>query len=620
MTSPATGSLSVNLTVAGMTCLNCSSHVSDALERVPGVVTARVDYRGARAAVELAAGVAHTPEVERALVQAVERAGYEALISEPRGSTAADSVSDVGMRTEEGSVTVGAGGSIGTPSDVTDARSWAPDVRATARAEGSPRHSTGEVAFDLLILGTGGAGVAAAIHAAGMGATCAIVERGTLGGTCVNVGCIPSKALIEAAAHYHVARRGFPGIVPCEPVLDWTAVVRAKDALVTELRQAKYADVLASYPGITRLEGTAEILESAVGRIRVRVGVTEYTARKVIIATGTNPALPTIRGLDVVEALDSTSAMALVKLPTSLIVLGGGPVGVELGQAFARFGVQVTIVQRGPHLLPGEDPAITEVLRAELEAEGLEVHKGTEATGIERDAGGVVVTVHNGRLEGQLRAERVLAATGRRPNIQELGLERVGVAVSPRGYVQVDATMRTSHPDIYAAGDVTGGPAYVYVAAAGGRVAAENAIRSISPSGTPTESPREAELAVVPRVTFADPQVASVGLTDAAARAAGIHVDVSVVDMAQVPRALVARNTRGMVKLVAEAGSGKILGVHAVAPNAGELMGEAALAVRFGLTVRDLSGTLHPYLTWGESVKLAAQGIGADISKLSCCA
>jgi mercuric reductase len=214
----------------------------------------------------------------------------------------------------------------------------------------------------------------------------------------------------------------------------------------------------------------------------------------------------------------------------------------------------------------------------------------------------------------------VLVATGRRPNTVDLGLEDVGVALSPTGYVQVDATLRTAHLDVYAAGDVTGGPAYVYVAAAGGRVAAENALRSLRPTGTPSDEPRDLDLGVVPNVTFTAPQVASVGLTEAAARAAGYDVDVHVLDMAHVPRALVSHERRGLVKLVAETGSGRLLGVHAVAPHAGELMGEATLAVRFGLTARDLAGTMHPYLTWGESLKLAAQGGSAGVQKLSCCA
>ena len=584
----------IDLTVGGMTCLDCSRHIGQALERVPGIAAASVDYRGASASVELAPGTERTPALEHALVEAVERAGYTAAVAATGVLPASSPVAH-------------------------DASS--PAVSTPSETSGAPSMKKGDTAdFDLLIIGTGGAGVAAAIQAAGMGGKVAIAEGGTLGGTCVNIGCIPSKALIEAASRYHGARRGFPGIGGCEPTLDWSAVVGAKDALVTDLRQAKYADVLASYPGLTRLEGHARLIASANGLTRVSVGDREYAVRKVIVATGTHPAAPALPGMDDVETLDSTTAMTLAALPTSLLVLGGGQVGVELGQMFARFGVQVSIVQRGPHLLPGEDPAVTEVLRAALEAEGVEIHTRTEAIAIAREGGDVVVRVRQGHLEGSMRATHVLVATGRQPNTRHIGLEDVGVVLSSRGHVQVDATMRTSARDIYAAGDVTGGPAYVYVAAAGGRVAAENAMKSLAPTGTSSDDPREFDLSVVPSVTFSDPQVASVGLTESTARAKGMHVDVSVLDMAQVPRALVARDVRGIVKIVAETGSGKILGVHAVAPNAGEFMGEAALAIRFGLTARDLSGTLHPYLTWAESLKLAAQGFGADISKLSCCA
>ncbi|MEO6331308.1 MAG: mercury(II) reductase [Gemmatimonadaceae bacterium] len=470
--------------------------------------------------------------------------------------------------------------------------------------------------FDLLVIGTGGGGVAAAIQAAGMGANVGIVEQGTLGGTCVNVGCIPSKNLIEAAAHYHAARNGFPGIAPCEPALDWQAVIRQKNELVGELRQAKYSDVLASYPGVALLEGRATLLAGG----RVQVGGAEHRARKVVIATGTSPAMPPITGLAQAEPLDSTTVMELEALPKSMIVLGGSAVGLELAQTFARFGTRVIVVELMPRLLPNEDETISEALRQHLTDEGIEIHTGITTVKVERDKNEVVVHVTEGSIAGQLRAERLLVATGRQPNSRDMGLEDAGVALTEKGFVRVDATMRTSNPDVYAAGDVTGGPGYVYVAAAGGRVAAENAIKSLSPTGTPSDEPRELDLSAVPNVTFTAPQVGSIGLTEAKARAAGHNVDVSVLAMEHVPRAIVSRDTRGLVKIVAEAGSGKILGIHAVAPNAGEFMGEATLAVRFGLTARDLAGTLHPYLTWVESVKLAAQGFTTDVTKLSCCA
>jgi mercuric reductase len=330
----------LDLTIGGMTCPDCSRHVTRARERIEGVSAARVDYRVGTAQVELAPSVTPNADLETALTTAGARAGYTATVAGTDGT---------------------APGSVATAAD------------AGRVADSDP---AGPADFDVFIIGTGGAGVAAAIQAAGMGARVAVVEGGTLGGTCVNVGCIPSKHLIEAAARYHAARRGFPGIAPCEPALDWPAVIRQKDTLVGDLRQAKYADVLASYPGVAVLTGRASLVGGANGNgapalpLRVRVGdgenVVEYHVRKVIIATGGAPATPTIPGLDSVPALTSTTAMALDTRPASLLVIGGGPVGVELAQLFARFGTHVVIIQRPAQLLPHEDPTIAGALRTAL--------------------------------------------------------------------------------------------------------------------------------------------------------------------------------------------------------------------------------------------------------------
>jgi Pyruvate/2-oxoglutarate dehydrogenase complex, dihydrolipoamide dehydrogenase (E3) component, and related enzymes len=265
--------MQLDLAIGGMTCLDCSRHVTTSLKRVSGVEAAHVDYRAGRGSVELSPGVTPTPALVSALVTAVERAGYRAEVIEPSDSDAA--------RT----------GANRSP------------LLETDRTDGGDRASS-NADFDLLIIGTGGAGVAAAIQGAGAGAKVAIVESGTLGGTCVNVGCIPSKTLIEAAAHVHAARRGFPGIAPCEPAVDWREVVRQKDALVGELREVKYADVLASYPGVARLDGRAQLLAGGEGGVRVRVGdgasAREHLVRKVIIATGASAAVPAIRGIETV--------------------------------------------------------------------------------------------------------------------------------------------------------------------------------------------------------------------------------------------------------------------------------------------------------------------------------
>ncbi|MBA3558029.1 MAG: mercury(II) reductase [Gemmatimonadaceae bacterium] len=576
----------IKLNVQGMTCLDCSRHITQALEKVPGVSATRVDYRAGVAEVEATQSVPPA-----SLITAVERAGYKATVA-----------------------------STGAPVEPAPPSPKSPP----AESNGEPL-TAGDADFDLLIIGTGGAGVAAAIQAVGMGGKVAIVESNTLGGTCVNVGCIPSKNLIEAASHYQAARQGFPGIAPCAPALEWNGVLDSKNSLVAELRQSKYADVIASYPGLALIEGRARFTGGGNGSpVVVAVGEGKgsrtYRARKVLIATGTRPWAPPIPGLDAVGALNSTTVMELTELPASLLVLGGSAVGLELGQTFARFGVKVTIVELAPRLLPVEDESISGELEEHLRADGLEIHTGIETTRADRNGDEVVLHVKKGGLKGTFRAASLLVAVGRRANTDDLGLDTVGVPLTNRGFVEVAATMRTSNTDIFSAGDVTGGPGYVYVAAAGGRIAAENAMKSLASTGTSSDDRRELDLSTVPNVTFTSPQVGSVGLTEAKARELGHHVQVAVLRLDQVPRALVSGDTRGIVKMVADTASGKLLGIHAVAPVAGELMGEAAMAIRFGLTARDVAGTLHPYLTWAESLKLAAQGFTMDISKLSCCA
>ena len=306
----------LDLEVQDMSCLDCARRIETTLRRIDGVSDAHVDYRGGRATVELERDVS-----EREILAAVEQAGYHA---------------------EVGS----AGGDGGSSTSATAVRESGPATYET-RPE---QPGAGATDFDLLVLGTGGAGVAAAIQAAGMGAKVGIVEQGTLGGTCVNVGCIPSKNLIEAAAHYHSARKGFPGIAPSDPTLDWQAVIGQKNELVGDLRQVKYADVLASYPSVALLIGRATLLGG--GRVRVDDGEhgVEHRARKILIATGTSPAMPPIPGLADVKPLDSTSVMELERLPTSMIVLGGSAVGLELGQTFARFGTKVIVVELMPRL------------------------------------------------------------------------------------------------------------------------------------------------------------------------------------------------------------------------------------------------------------------------------
>ena len=471
--------------------------------------------------------------------------------------------------------------------------------------------SHGERTPDLLVIGTGSAGFSAAIRASELGAKVTLVGDGTIGGTCVNIGCVPSKALIRAAETLHQARSAsrFAGITASARLGDWKALVAQKDELVASLRQAKYADLLPQYPDVTYVPGRAHLTPDGA----VMVGDAAYRSGKVIIATGTSPAAPAIPGLDTVPWLTSTTAMELEELPASLLVIGGGVIGVELGQMFARFGVLVTIVCRS-RLLPGAEPEVSAALADYLRAEGVEVRSGVSYEAI-RQAGNGGVELVARDTEGTavtLFAERVLVATGRTPNTAGMGLEEAGVVLDSRGAVQVDDRMRTMRPGVYAAGDVTGRDLYVYMAAHGGKIAAENALGD--------ESAPRYDATAMPEVTFSDPQVASVGLTEAAARRAGLEVETRIVPLDQVPRALAARDTRGLVKLVAERGSGRLLGAHMLAPEAGDSIQTAVLAVKHRLTVADLSATIFPYLTTVEALKLAALSFSKEVGKLSCCA
>lgn len=461
--------------------------------------------------------------------------------------------------------------------------------------------------FDLLVIGTGAAGMAAGIRGAELGRRVAIVEDGTVGGTCVNVGCIPSKNLLAVAEAYHDAREGFPGVAACDPSVSWPHIMELKSDLVASLRRSKYLEVLASYPEVTLLRGRARFSD----RGAVEVDGVAQRAANVVIATGTTPWVPPIPGLDAVDVLTSATVMELDQLPESVIVLGASAVGLELGQMLGRLGVRVTILELLPRILAGEDADAADHLRRRLEEEGLEIVTGVQVGRAEASERRVALYASASGRQRKFEADRLLAATGRRASTRELRLDAAGVELDPEGFVRVDAGMRTSNPQVFAAGDITGGPGFVYVAAAGGRVAADNAVGG---------GERTLDLRAVPRVTFTSPQVAAVGLGPVEAGAQGLAIEVSRLGLEHVPRALVEHRTGGWIQVVAERESGRIVGVQAVGPSAAELLGEATLVVRLGLTIEQVTETLHPYLTWVEGLKLAVQAFRMDVSKLSCCA
>ncbi len=461
--------------------------------------------------------------------------------------------------------------------------------------------------YDIAVIGAGSAGFSAAITAAEQGAHVALIGYGTIGGTCVNIGCVPSKNLIRAAEAVHQGKAAsrFHGIAGEARLLDWRAVVRHKDELVDALRRAKYIDLLPAYNTIAYREGKARFANGGI-----TVDGTPLQAGKVIIATGASPSLPPIAGINSVPYLTSTTALALEALPKSLLVIGGGYIGCELGQMFARMGVHVTIVDIVP-ILSTSEPEISQALAGYFREEGIVVRERIKPQSIRRTDHGIALEIMADGKEETIEAERVLVTTGRRPNTDGMGLAEAGIALLPNGGIKVDERMRTSKPGVYAAGDVTARDPFVYMAAYGAKIAALNAL-----DGDRLVYDNTA----MPAVVFTDPQVASVGLTEAQARANGLAVKTSVLALEQVPRALAARDTRGLIKLVAEAGSGKLLGAHILAPEGADSIQTAALAIKYGMTVQDLGATIFPYLTTVEGLKLAAQTFEKDVAKLSCCA
>ncbi|WP_020388705.1 mercury(II) reductase [Kribbella catacumbae] len=470
---------------------------------------------------------------------------------------------------------------------------------------------------DLAIIGSGAAAFAAAIAATGKGRRVVMVERDTTGGTCVNVGCVPSKALLAAAEARHVASAAgrFPGLAPADLPIDFPTLAGGKDALVDQLRAEKYTELAADY-GWEIVHGTAAFdgnADSPVLEISLQAGGSRRLgAAQYLIATGSAPWAPPIPGLDDVGYLTSTTAMELDQLPDSMIVVGGNAVGLEQAQLFARLGTTVTVIETLDRLAPFEEPEVSDVIAQVLTDEGITVHTRATLAAVRTQDDQAIATIHTSQgKDFEIHAERLLVATGRRPVTAGLNLDQVGVKTGERGEVVVDDHLCTTNARIWAAGDVTGHPQFVYVAAAHGTLVADNALDAAE---------RTLDYTVVPRVTFTSPAIASVGLTDAKVVDAGIRCDCRILPLEYVPRALVNRDTRGLVKIVAEAGTRRLLGIHVVAEGAGDVITAATYALSAGMTVDQLANTWAPYLTMAEALKLTAQTYTRDVSKLSCCA
>lgn len=471
----------------------------------------------------------------------------------------------------------------------------------------SPRKAGGSK-LHIAVIGSGGAAFAAALRAADEGASVTMIEAGTLGGTCVNVGCVPSKIMIRGAHIAHLlAEHPFSGIGRQAPVVDRRMLVAQQQALVETLRHAKYESILESRAeSIRLLRGVARFEDARTLAVALPGGASETVrADRILVATGASPSIPVVRGLEGTPYWTSTEALVAEDLPKHLIVYGGSVVALELAQAFRRLGSEVTLVARST-LLSKEDPAIGAGLLQVLKGEGMRVLTHTTLRGVSFEGGQFQVDTGSEQIAG----DRLLVATGRSANTRTLELDRAGVRTDERGAIVIDERMRTSAEGVYAAGDCTISPEYVYVAAAGGTRAAINM----------TGGDARLDLSVLPAVVFTDPQVATVGLSEAHAQKRGTDTDSRTLALENVPRALANFDTRGFIKLVAEKRSGRLIGAQILAVEAGEIIQTAALAMRAGLSVADLGGQLFPYLTMVEGIKLCAQTFSKDVKQLSCCA
>ena len=450
--------------------------------------------------------------------------------------------------------------------------------------------------FDIIILGAGTTAFAGGRLAASHGKKVLMIEQSKLGGACVNWGCVPSKTLIHKAEMYQAARKGkYWGLNLQAGVPDCSNLMELKQAAVETLRTSHYQQELDHSENFELLHGRGHFLSATT----LEVCNQQVRAPQILIATGGSPRIIPLAGLEKIKYLTSLNSMNLAEFPKSLIMLGGGVIALEMGQMFSRFGTSVTILERNNKLLSEFDPRLTEQFRAMLELEGIKVLFNVESHRVEQRNGEVCLYASTAGNSVEICAERLMLAIGTQPNSAELGLEQVGIKLDADGFIHVDEQLRTSVPGIWAAGDVTGQP---LIAPAGVREAYIAIKNMLEPQAGHSIDHR-----ISPMAVFVDPEFASVGLTRQQAEALGVTVVTTYLGLDQVAKAHVMGDFLGGVLLNAEMGSGKVLGVQMLCPRAADIIQEATLAVRFGLSVADLATTVHVYPSISDALRLAAQ-------------
>ncbi len=559
----------VSLQIEGMTCSGCSLHIEKDINKKDGILISSVNHETGKG--EFTFDTAKLNKEE--LINAVNSIGKYTVVKGNEKEDCCDSISD----------------------STTDKAS-----------------NKGKNQFDLIVIGGGSAAFSAAIKAESLGLTTLMVNGGLdFGGTCVNVGCVPSKNLIRAAeTAYHATHSNFAGIKPKGVDIDFAQVIKDKKALVAALQQQKYMDVVSDFKGLTMLKGWAEFVDTKTILVD---GKDKFTATNIIIATGATTNIPNIEGLNEVGYLTNVSLFDLEEKPESLTIMGAGYIGLEIAMAYNRLGVKVRIIEFTDRPLRSQTEDITGVLVEQMKSEGIEILPNFRAFKFEKEGNNTIIHCNcpDGSTTQIVEKGHIVVATGTTPNTSKLGLKKIDLKLSERGHIVVNEKMETNISNIYAAGDVTNTPPFVYTAATEGSTAVNNAF---------SLSKQSVDYASLPWVVFTDPQIAGAGMDEIEAESRGIPFEVSKLDLTHVPRALAAQDTRGFIKLIRNTETDKLIGARVIAPEGGELIQQLSMAIKFGITVKDLAESFYPYLTLGEAVKLAAITFGKDVSKLSCCA
>ena len=437
--------------------------------------------------------------------------------------------------------------------------------------------------FDVIVLGSGQAGVPLATRLAGVGKRVLLAERGDLGGTCVNTGCTPTKTMIASARAAHVARSaGRLGVHAKGVEVDLAAIVDRKNAIVSRWREGVERRLQSDH--LTLLRGHARF----AGERQVEAGGEIHCADAIVVNVGARPLFPRLDGLDQVPCLTNESVMQLREAPPHLLVLGGGYIGCELGQMFRRLGSGVTIVDHNAHLLARQDPEISTAIEDAFRAEGIDLRLGTKP---DRVSGAVELQLESGE---RLRGSHLLVATGRRPNTDDLGCEKAGIELDDKGYIVVDDQYRTSAPGIYAVGDVNGGPQFTHTSWDDHRLLFDILLG---------RGQRGRGGRFIPFTVFTDPQVAGVGLTEKEARQRGVPYEVATLPFGHVARAIEVDETRGVMKVLIDPGTERVLGAAIVGAEAGELIHIFVALMQAGATARSIVDAEFVHPTFAEGVQ-----------------